>query len=175
MPVARESRLLAVLVVVVRDGAAAETDAWRPTRDAGTAGGPMDDLVVAEAARALVVVPRAFAGVPVREVAALDDAVPSCFVGDLVGDLAILEGRDVLGPGLGLGAFKLFLLPTPVSIDVLAVLDPDVNMLFGLDVLAFLVAVGAGFGFGAGWAMTATAVGRTNMPLPMAQSKYRSP
>lgn len=89
--------------------------------------------------------------------------------------LAILEGRDVLGPGLGLGAFKLFLLPTPVSIDVLAVLDPDVNMLFGLDVLAFLVAVGAGFGFGAGWAMTATAVGRTNMPLPMAQSKYRSP
>lgn len=89
--------------------------------------------------------------------------------------LAILEGRDVLGPGLGLGAFKLFLLPTPVSIDVLAVLDPEVNMLLGLEVLVFLVAVAAGFGFGGGWAMTATAVGRTNMPLPMAQSKYRSP
>lgn len=29
---------------------------------------------------------RAFDGVPVREGAALDTAVPSCFVGDLVGD-----------------------------------------------------------------------------------------
>lgn len=45
---------------------------------------------MAEAARALVVVPRAFAGVPVREVAALDDAVPSCFVGDLVGDYGFI-------------------------------------------------------------------------------------
>lgn len=89
--------------------------------------------------------------------------------------LAILEGRDVLGPGLGLGAFKLFLLPTAVSRDALAVLDPEVNMLLGLDVLVFLVTVVAGFGFGGGWAMTATAVGRTNMPLPMSQSKYRSP
>lgn len=177
LPVVRDSRLLAVLAVVVgREAPADETDAWRPTRDAGTAGGPIDDLVVAEAARALVVVvPRAFAGVPVREVAALDEAVPSCFVGDLVGDLAMLEGRDVLGPGLGLGAFRLFLLPTPVSREALAVLDPEVNMLLGLEVLVFLVAVGAGFGFGGGWAITATAAGRTNMPLPMSQSKYRSP
>lgn len=41
-------------------------------------------------ARALAVAapPRALAGVPVREVEALDVAVfrPSCFVGDLVGD-----------------------------------------------------------------------------------------
>lgn len=87
----------------------------------------------------------------------------------------MLEGRDVLGPGLGLGAFKLFLLPTPVSREVLAVLDPEVNMLLGLEVLVFLVAVVAGLGFGGGWATTATAAGRTNMPLPMSQSKYRSP
>lgn len=87
----------------------------------------------------------------------------------------MLEGRDVLGPGLGLGAFKLFLLPTPVSMEVLAVLEPDVNMLLGLEVLVFLVAVVVGFGFGGGWATTATAVGRTNMPFPMSQSKYRSP
>lgn len=90
----------------------------------------------------------------------------------------MLEGRDVLGPGLGLGAFKLFLLPTPVSREVLAVLEPEVNMLLGLEVLVFLVAVVtvvAGFGFGGGWATTLTAAGRTNMPLPMSQSKYRSP
>lgn len=91
LPVVRDSRPLAALVVVVGRGApAADTDAWRPTREAGTAGGPIDDLVVAEAARALVVeVPRAFAGVPVRDVAALDEAVPSCFVGDLVGDYTV--------------------------------------------------------------------------------------
>lgn len=87
----------------------------------------------------------------------------------------MLEGRDVLGPGLGLGAFKLFLLPTPVSTEVLAVLEPEVNMLLGLEVLVFLVAVVAGFGFGGGWATTLTAAGLTNMPLPMTQSKYRSP
>lgn len=48
----------------------------------------MDALVLlVEGARALVAAPpRALAGVPVREVAALEPAVPSCFVGDLVGD-----------------------------------------------------------------------------------------
>lgn len=111
LPVVRDSRLLAVLAVVVgREAPADETDAWRPTRDAGTAGGPIDDLVVAEAARALVVVPRAFAGVPVREVAALDEAVPSCFVGDLVGDYsevprkhqAEAKGNNRLGTGSSL-------------------------------------------------------------------------
>lgn len=92
LPVVRDSRLLAALVLVGREAPADETDAWRPTRDAGIAGGPIDDLVVAEAARALVVVvPLAFAGVPVREVAALDEAVPSCFVGDLVGDYRVVS------------------------------------------------------------------------------------
>jgi hypothetical protein len=53
-------------------------------------------------------------GVPVRETEVLE-APLSCFVGDFVGDLARLVGRATLGTGLGLGAFKLFLLPKPVS------------------------------------------------------------
>lgn len=50
----------------------------------------MDVLAVLVEARVLAVAapPRAFAGVPVRDVEALDVAVfrPNCFVGDLVGD-----------------------------------------------------------------------------------------
>ena len=69
-------------------------------------------------------------GVPVRETEVLE-APLNCFVGDFVGDLtnvsiqphnytatptlARLVGRATLGTGLGLGAFRLFLLPKPVS------------------------------------------------------------
>jgi hypothetical protein len=57
---------------------------------------------------------RAPEGVPVREIVVLE--VPlSCFVGDFVGDLVRLVGRAALGTGLGLGAFRLFLLPKPAS------------------------------------------------------------
>lgn len=73
---------------------------------------------------------RAPDGVPVRETDVLE--VPlSCLVGDFVGDLANvstqldsymtkptlarLVGRVALGTGLGLGAFRLFLLPKPAS------------------------------------------------------------
>lgn len=85
MPVVTESRPLAGLVPTAREVAVEEREGWRP----GLAGGPIDVLVVlVEAARAfgVAVPPRAFAGVPVREVEALEAAVPSCFVGDLVGD-----------------------------------------------------------------------------------------
>jgi hypothetical protein len=57
---------------------------------------------------------RAPDGVPVRETEVLE-APLSCFVGDFVGDLARLVGRAALGTGLGLGAFRLFLLPKPTS------------------------------------------------------------
>lgn len=83
--VARESRLLTDRVAPPR---VAAPDGWRP----GLAGGPMEFLVVAVGARVLAdaaaAPPRAFAGVPVRDVEALDVAVPrpSCLVGDLVGD-----------------------------------------------------------------------------------------
>lgn len=85
----------------------------------------------------------------------------------------MLPARDGLGPGLGLGAFRLLLLPTPWSIDPDVLLaEPAVNMLFGLVVVLLgFRAAGAGFGFGLGCSMMVTAVGRTNMPLPMAQSK----
>lgn len=69
-------------------------------------------------------------GVPVRETELLETPL-SCFVGDFVGDLtnvsiqlneytseptlARLVGRAALGTGLGLGAFRLFLLPKPAS------------------------------------------------------------
>lgn len=80
-----DSRPLAGLVPAVRDATLEETDGWR----LGLAGGPIDDLVaLVEAARvfAPAAPALAFAGVPVREVDALEVAVPSCFVGDLVGD-----------------------------------------------------------------------------------------
>ena len=68
-----------------------DTDACLVVLDAGNAGGPMEDLVPAAEGRdlvpALIEETRAFEGVPVRELAALDAAVePSCFVGDFVGD-----------------------------------------------------------------------------------------
>lgn len=80
-----DSRPLTGLAAAGRDTTVEETDGWR----LGLAGGPIDDLVaLVEAARVLAAAAPAlaFAGVPVREVDALEDAVPSCFVGDLVGD-----------------------------------------------------------------------------------------
>lgn len=81
----RDNRPLAGLVPAVRVAAVDDTDGWRP----GLAGGPIDALVaLVEAVRAFVAAAPALAlaGVPVREVDALEGAVPSCFVGDLVGD-----------------------------------------------------------------------------------------
>lgn len=173
LPTAIENRPPPGLVPAAREGAD-DTEGWRPTRAAGTAGGPIDDLVALDAARdplAVAAVPRAFEGVTVREGPLLEGFVPSCFVGDLVGDLAMLPGRDCLGPGLGLGAFKLLLLPTPISMDPEGVLAPETNMLFGLAAELDFLAAAAAFGLGLGCSTTVTAVGRTNMPLPMAQSK----
>jgi hypothetical protein len=129
----------------------------------------------------------------------------SCFVGDLVGDrdcvmvdargCDMLDGRAIRGAGLGEAVFMLILFEAPKSVtlpvlraaaapaapgpmllvllpatDVLAVL---LTILLGLDVF---FTVGAGFAAGLGAAATSvTAVGRTNMPFPGAQSKYRSP
>lgn len=54
----------------------------------GSAGGPILVLVPPTEGRGLAPIDatRAFDGVPVLEFATLDAAVPSCFVGDLVGD-----------------------------------------------------------------------------------------
>ena len=89
--------------------------------------------------------------------------------------LAMLDGRDILGTGLGLGAFKLILLPSAGSLVVPDRALPDVNMLLGLPPFRAPAAAAAGLG-GAGWAMTVTAFGRQNMPRPTPpHSKYRSP
>lgn len=88
LPTAIENRPPPGLVPAVRE-VPDDTEGWRPTRAAGTAGGPIDDLVVPDAARdplAVAAVPRAFEGVVVREGPVLEGFVPSCFVGDLVGD-----------------------------------------------------------------------------------------
>lgn len=71
-----------------------DVDGRRPPRDAGTAGGPIDVRDAPTDARGLEVTeerrPPAPApvldGVPVREVEVLDGPVPSCLVGDFVGD-----------------------------------------------------------------------------------------
>ena len=54
----------------------------------GIGGGGMDARALPMDARGLVPAPLVLDGVPVREFVALDDAVPSCFVGDcdFVGD-----------------------------------------------------------------------------------------
>lgn len=160
---ARDVRPLAVLVrpvVVVRAGA--PDDTARAVRDAGTAGGPIDVLVAPTDGRDLdaAEVVRAFDGVPVRDVDALGGPL-SCFVGDFVGDLTMLDGRDVLGTGLGLGAFRLLLLVKPAS--------PLVEILpaAGLKLLgrppgfraAGFAAAAAGWG-----SMMVAIMGFTNMP-----------
>lgn len=101
---------------------------------------------------------RAFDGVPVRDTVVLEAAL-NCFVGDFVGDLAMLVGRDTLGTGLGLGALRLFLLPKPASPAALEAL-PEVG--------AKLLGLAAGFragGFGVGACAIILAItGLTNMP-----------
>jgi len=86
----------------------------------------------------------------------------------MVGTLTLiaLVGRDILGPGLGLGAFMLrrFVKATsPPAADVL----PDTGLRL-LGRAGFRAA--AGFAAG-GWARMVTIMGLTNMPYPMGQSK----
>ena len=83
----------------------------------------------------------------------------------------MLDGRDVLGPGLGLGALRLILLPSPASPPVPALPGTPVSMLLGRDPLRIPAAAAAGLGGGGACARMVTVVGRTNMPRPMAQSK----
>jgi len=89
---------------------------------------------------------------------------------------AILDGLDVLGPGLGLGALRLILLPSPGSpLAPRAPVVAPVNMLLGRAGFrpgAAAAALDDGRG---GCASTVTVVGRTNMPWPMGHSKYLSP
>jgi len=106
---------------------------------------------------------RVVEGVLVRDGAVLEAVDPSCFVGDLVGDLSVLDGRDALGPGLGLGALRLILFVNPASLTVRP--EPGLKLLGRLGLRA-------GFGAAAGaWAVMTNVVGRTNMPCPMSQSK----
>lgn len=76
----------AVLVLDVVD----ETDVCRVVLEAGTAGGPIDGRPAPTDGRGFMPTEgtRAFDGVPVREVEALELAVAICFVGDFVGDYA---------------------------------------------------------------------------------------
>lgn len=83
----------------------------------------------------------------------------------------MLDGRDVLPAGLGLGAFMLRLLPAFGSNVVDALLDPDAKLLGLLLPAAGVVEVAFGFAGGGGCAKTVIAAGRTNMPCPIAQSK----
>lgn len=164
-----ESRPLVGLVAVDLPDTE-EVDGCR-VRVVGIGGGPMDVRVL-DAPGRVVFVPaaevRVFDGVVVRDGAPLEVADPSCFVGDLVGDLSIPEdGRDPLGPGLGLGAFRLILLVNPESVAARPV--PGLKLLGRLGLRA------AGFAVAGAWAMMANVVGRTNMPWPIPQSKYRSP
>lgn len=66
-----------------------ETDDCLTVLVAGIGGGPIDvrvDPIVDVRGFVATDETREFDGVPVRDVLALDVAVPSCFVGDLVGD-----------------------------------------------------------------------------------------
>jgi hypothetical protein len=74
-----------------------------------------------------------------------------------------LEGRD-LGPGVGLGAFRLMRLASPESAGPAA----RPRMLLGRETRFAATGLGAGAGAGA---VMVTAAGRTNMPRPMGQSK----
>ena len=76
--------------------------------------------------------------------------------------LTTLEGREVLGTGLGLGALRLIRLVKLGSELADERFAPEVNMLLGRE--GFLTVPPAGFGGGGGWAITVTVEGRTNMP-----------
>jgi hypothetical protein len=73
----------------------------------------------------------ALEGVVVRDGAPLEGAVPSCLVGDLVGDLIPLGVRDGPWPGVGLGAFKLTRLAKAGSAGVEPREEADENRLLG--------------------------------------------
>lgn len=87
----------------------------------------------------------------------------------------MLDGRDVLGTGLGLGAFMLLLLPAAGSSEFEVLLEPAAKLLGRLFAEAapgaVAAATGAGLCFGGGCDKTVTAAGRTNMPWPMSHSK----
>lgn len=81
-------------VVLVERTAAVPTVDRRLLRTAGTGGGPIDVLeleadgrgrVAVDTTRLVAVVP-ALDGVPVRDGTVLDEPLPICFVGDLIGD-----------------------------------------------------------------------------------------
>lgn len=99
-------------------------------------------------------------GVPVRDVS-VEDAEG---LSTLVGDLAMLDGLDVL-TGLGLGALRLIRLPAFGSLTVVLDRLPTGGGSGGL-----VLTVGLG-----GGASTVRAAGRRNMPLPCSVSKYRTP
>ena len=85
----------------VRDGAPLAVLAVVPTEDCrvfgvGIGGGPIDGLPTPTAEGRLLEAAegtRAFEGVFVRELDALEPAVASCFVGDLVGDCLMHIGQ----------------------------------------------------------------------------------
>jgi hypothetical protein len=86
----------AVLVLEVVD----EIDVCRVVLEAGTAGGPIDGRPGPTDGRGFMPTEgtRAFDGVPVREVEALELAVAICFVGDFVGDY---DGKALVITGDG--------------------------------------------------------------------------
>ena len=88
---------------------------------------------------------------------------------------SMLEGREPRLAGVGLAAFMLCLLPAAISCTALGLLPsaPRPATLLGLE--TFFATAGAGFGTAAGCSVIRTAGGRRNMPLPISQSKYRSP
>lgn len=87
----------AVLVLDVAD----DIEVWRVVLVAGIPGGPIDVRVAPTDGRGALTPAegtRAFDGVAVRELEALDDAVANCFVGDLVGDCGGQVSTSTIGP-----------------------------------------------------------------------------
>lgn len=110
---------------------------------------------------------RALFGVLVRDAAVLDAVDPTCFVGDLVGDRVMLEGRAVRGAGLGLAALRLIRLLRPGSAALETRPVPGAKLLGRLVFLTTdCLAAGGGGGAGAAGASSTmpSVVGRTNMP-----------
>lgn len=182
-----------------------DVDACLVTLDAGSAGGPIDVLLPLidgrDLAPTLIEATRAFDGVPVREGAALDPAVPSCFVGDFVGDYSILMvsitettgNRDMQpkhmshkssrilrtralaileGRGTGLGLGAFRLLRFESDTELGR---PELaGPTLCLEPLRTGGAAALGWGGGAACNIV-KAAGLTNMPLPISQSKYLVP
>lgn len=120
-------------------------------------------------------------GVPVREVEALVGLevpfVPSCLVGDLMGDLKPLASR---GAGVGLPSIALDRLPGPVCVVSVCRRAPVTAawILLGRPPPLFSAPLAAGLadGFVLGSSMTQlTPLGRQKMPYGAVQSKYRLP